>query len=313
MNILTHNSHEAYLHLLSNTPYNFDVIGNWDESSRPIPQNFNMISYNDALTQIKKNKYDLVIAHRQLEDFKLLKLANKYKVPSIMFFHANILQSTSHLRILLKKIYLNTVVKHYLSRTTNFAFRTAAIKNSFQLTGPVIRHGLDVSEYQKWNPDSDKMLLVCNKIGIRPYYHREVFKQFYEKNKIVLVGNNPEYENSFPAKNYKELRNIYTRYFAYFNILNEPETGYNLATLEAMATGMPIITMNHPESPISHGWNGLIVNNFEEAEDAYNYLLNNKDKAKEMGDNARKTVEIFFNIDTFKKDWTRTIENIVNH
>ena len=107
------------------------------------------------------------------------------------------------------------------------------------------------------------------------------------------------------------LKNAYASSYIFLNLLKEPESGYNLSTLNAMATGIPIITLKHPESPISNGWNGLVIRNHEELHEAIQYLYQNKEKAKELGNNARKTVELFFNIDDFKTNWKEVIEALV--
>ena len=43
----------------------------------------------------------------------------------------------------------------------------------------------------------------------------------------------------------------------------ELEDGYNMATLEAMATGLPILGNAHPSSLIEHGKNGFMSNDPE--------------------------------------------------
>lgn len=37
------------------------------------------------------------------------------------------------------------------------------------------------------------------------------------------------------------------------------EDGYNMATIEAMAAGLPVLGNRHPTSPVKHGLSGFLI------------------------------------------------------
>ncbi len=87
--------------------------------------------------------------------------------------------------------------------------------------------------------------------------------------------------------------------------LNE---GLGIAILEAMAAGKPVIATNVGGIPeiIENGQNGILVEPVvDEIAGNIEYLLQNKERAKELGQNARLTVENKF---TWKKTAEKFLE-----
>lgn len=74
--------------------------------------------------------------------------------------------------------------------------------------------------------------------------------------------------------------------------------GTSQAALEAMALSVPVIGTKTPslEFLIRDGYNGYIVRDDAELEEKLAYLLNNPEKRKELGKNARQTIEENFEI-----------------
>lgn len=314
--ILTINSHTSYHYLLSKLPYEFDIIGGWNEKNRSLPKNFNLIDENRANINIKDGVYDVILTHRQFHDLKYILKAIKNNIPVILTFHGKNYRSGYNDKgyyLFLKSLYNKLVIKN-LNRLflLKFVFIQPTVKASFNLPGFVIEPGIDINDLNEWNPSNKKLITVGNRLD-RPHFKFDFLKKLEEKFEIQIVGDNPSIDSSKLASSFEELKCIYENNYIYINLLEEPECGYNLATLEAMATGMPIITIKHPESPISHNWNGLVVNNYNELQLAINKLLNNFEKAKFLGRNARKTIEIFFNINSFKENWISAIENTINN
>ena len=71
------------------------------------------------------------------------------------------------------------------------------------------------------------------------------------------------------------------------------EEGQALAVLEAMASGLPVITTRESGAPIEDGKEGLIVpaRDVEKLKEAIQYLYNNPSEVKRMGISARKRAE----------------------
>ena len=77
------------------------------------------------------------------------------------------------------------------------------------------------------------------------------------------------------------------------------EDGYNMAMLEAMAAGLPVIGNRHPSSPIEHGVSGFLADDPVELRNYAKDLLADADLARKMGAAARETVARDFGLARF--------------
>ena len=107
---------------------------------------------------------------------------------------------------------------------------------------------------------------------------------------VESITNMSDYRNRRP---YCEMHEYYQNMDVF--VVASVEDGTPNGALEAAACGRPIISNrigNMPEF-IKDGYNGFLLN--ERSVEAYveklNYLNDNRDHLKEMGKNARKTVE----------------------
>jgi glycosyltransferase involved in cell wall biosynthesis len=81
-----------------------------------------------------------------------------------------------------------------------------------------------------------------------------------------------------------------------------------MASLEAMAAGLPVIGNRHPTSPIEHGVSGFLSDDPDELRKYAQMLLEDRDLAERMGQRARETVKERFSIKRFKEGFLRSIE-----
>lgn len=86
------------------------------------------------------------------------------------------------------------------------------------------------------------------------------------------------------------------------------EDGYNLATLEAMAAGLPILGNRHPTSPVEHGVSGFLSDDPAELRLYAMRLLRDQRLTVQMGREARKAVEEKFPPGKFKAGLLHAIE-----
>tara|TARA_B100000287_G_C20280663_1_gene641863 strand:+ start:149 stop:364 length:216 start_codon:yes stop_codon:yes gene_type:complete len=63
---------------------------------------------------------------------------------------------------------------------------------------------------------------------------------------------------------------------------------------------------------IENGKNGLVSNNPQELRGCLELLLKNQDLAKELGDNARKTIVEKYNLERFVNNWNNILHSTVN-
>jgi glycosyltransferase involved in cell wall biosynthesis len=308
LRILSYNFHAGYDYLLAKLDAEFLLTSKWNDHARPKPDNCNVIGLEKADKMIENKEIDFVLVHSNIHRGSMVK-ALKSGIPSAYLAHSRNESYT------LKKQYYFSFYLNRLKR--NYPFDAVFIRWSnkccYNLDGVTILHGIDTSEFGPWNPQTINLVTVSHAIKYRDHIHPGFLQLAAQTGNFILIGAENEVDGAqcVVPNNFTELKDLYSSNLAYLNLLTEPESGSNLALLEAMATGMPIITIRHPESPISHRWNGMVIEEPEEFEHAYNELILNKDFAHYLGQNARKTIELFYNINTFKKDWTRFINKLM--
>jgi glycosyltransferase involved in cell wall biosynthesis len=86
------------------------------------------------------------------------------------------------------------------------------------------------------------------------------------------------------------------------------EDGYNLALLEGMATGMPVVSTRAPGSPVVDGDNGFLSDDAGALHDGARSLLGDLGLARRMRARAREAVLDQFGVGAFVSGWHSAIE-----
>lgn len=314
MRVLTVNRHTAYLYLLAKTGHNFYILGGepWGVlAQRPKPENVFFIS-----TTRKKfsSEYDVAIGHDPFSDLLTLGFnAFRNGIPYIQVIHGR-LERTGYrrnpLRRLMKRVYADCVLGPLVrKKLIEVVFISPSVKASWNIPGNVIRPGIPVEEMGIYQGEVKALLVVGNDLH-REHFHFDVLLNLMRIMPVRIVGRNPKIPEAQPANSWEELKELYACYRAYLNITREPEDGYNLATLEAMATGMPVLTLSHPTSPIIDGYNGLVASNFEELIEKAKLLLTDLQMSKRLGENARQVILRDFAIERFINEWNHLLRRV---
>jgi glycosyltransferase involved in cell wall biosynthesis len=159
----------------------------------------------------------------------------------------------------------------------------------------------------KYQGDNPFLLVVANHLE-RPHFALDILRELSQTLPVRILGENPTIPGIAPARSWDDLRHAYSSCRAYLNLTREPEDGYNLATLEAMATGMPVLTVAHPTSPVRDGVNGLVGRTAAELRDAALRLLRDHSLARRLGEEARETVRAEFPIEGFVENWNQVLD-----
>jgi spore maturation protein CgeB len=310
LKILIFNWHEGYIHLLAKTGYHFDVVevrkGNrfgWIKEFRPVPPNCTLISEIDAVAGLKAGIYDRVIC-QNIDD---LMLVYKYEIPKIQVFHTKFSYMTALLPGEVKDN-LRTKLKQRIALMDNITlvFVSPSKREDWGFNGEVILPGVDTQEYSGYRGDIEKVLRVGNGLTVTSV------RYFHEKLKGVpftIVGDNPDIPESYLPASWEGYKSCLQDYRVYLHPLQESDDdGYNLAMLEAMATGMPVVSIANKTSPIIDGVNGYISQDHSYLKDRIQELLGNQSLAKSIGRKARESVIERFPIETFINNWRRVIE-----
>ncbi|MER3448115.1 MAG: hypothetical protein C4291_15410 [Candidatus Dadabacteria bacterium] len=312
LRLVTVNRHTGYLYLMAKLGYEFLVVGGEDwghMAQRPLPPN--VVYVRRRLKTIDFREVLSVIGHDPLWDLLTLGLvALKHRIPYIQIFHGRIERSgyyRTSVYKLIKKLYRHIALKFVQElNLATFVFISETVRRSWGLEGAVIYPGIPVDEMMPYTGNRPVLLVVGNDLH-REHFDFDLLCRLRTRLPVLVVGRNPRIPDSKPAGSWEDLRKLYSECRAYLNITREPEDGYNLATLEAMASGMPVITLKHPTSPIRDGFNGMVGGDLWEIQEKATLLLNDVDLARYLGQNARRTVLERFSIERFTRDWESVI------
>ena len=305
LNILTVNRHTGYLYNLSKIGHRWLVLGEWEEYNRPLPANFRLGKWAQARRDFPR--FDAVIGHDIRRDlWKFLPYCLRYHKPYFQIIHGRRARagfSHSRLRRLAKNLYSSILLRPLVKvGWVRIVFISPYARSDWGFDGTTIDQGIPVDEMGPYHGTEASLLTVGNTLH-REHFAFDELMQIRAQVPVRVVGVNPQIPGCGPAKNWDELRSLYSRNRAYLNLTCEPEAGHNLALLEAMASGMPVISLKHPSTPVRNGENGFLVGNVPEAVERARQLLADHELAQKLGHSARETVERGFSVNVFRERW----------
>jgi hypothetical protein len=309
LNILTINRHTGYLYNLSKIGHQWLVLGEWEQHNRPLPANFELGEWAQARRDFPK--FDAVVGHDIRHDLGMfLPDCLRYRKPYFQVIHGRRCRggfSRSRLRRFAKLLYANlalkTLVRMGLMRVV---FISPYAASDWGLDGTAIDQGINLAELGPYQGTERSLLTVGNTLH-REHFAFDKLMQIREQVPVRIVGVNPNIPDCRPSKNWEELRALYCQNRAYLNLTREPEDGHNLAVLEAMGSGMPVISLEHRSTPIRNGENGFLVQSVAEAADRAKQLLSDHELARSLGRCARDTVQLQFSLDAFRDRWNELL------
>jgi glycosyltransferase involved in cell wall biosynthesis len=311
LRVLTFNSHQPYIYLLAAAmPWEIGVIApklssgkslNWDERIRPLLPNLSLFtSLGSATSAIR---WDWILAHNvnDLLDCRDLRL------PKVFLIHGTlsgrILQDRSSMD---RRAYLEKLRVILDSSDCEIVYISDLKREDWGLPGRVIRSAIDMSQYGGYRGDLRGVLQVCNHIRERaPMLGWQVHLEVCAGLPALVLGANPGLRGGRMSSSWEDLKEQYRSYRVYLHTAVYPyEDGYNLAMLEAMASGMPIATIQSPTSPIQDGVDGVVGRNGSELRDRVMWLLDNPAEATKLGAAARVALERQFPMAAFQSAWS---------
>jgi len=319
LNILTATTHERYEYNLCKTGHNFYALNipgqkTWDTDYAPIPENYyiinNIPSYLD---------FDLILSHTSDKRLMVLhnvvaqnneQTLNKISIPIIR--HTHILpdirmpEETQVAGFNSIKVDLDSFISKYNAKAWIRSKRSAEI----------IEHGVDTDF---WRPVSKNRINACLSV-VNDWPNRDwccgfnLWRDTTRGLPTQVYGKSPGF--SEPANSIEHLRQVYSEHSIFYNTsLHSPVP---TVLMEAMACGCAIVSTANCMIPeiVEHNYNGLLSNDPKELRTFLEELLANPEKARELGDNARKTILEKFNLNRFTEGWNRlffqAIENKKN-
>jgi hypothetical protein len=310
--LLTFNCHEAYVHLLARLGLDMDIIDGlpgryvqrWDERMRPVPERARLIGLDEALAV---GHYDVAIAHNLTDLLSLRTL----EVPKVLVLHVDLRarireEPGAHdLRL------MQTQLGEYLATISAVAVAVSETKaRSWGQACPVIRPAADPDEYQGFEGTLAVALRVANQVAQR----RErlawsAHLAIVEGHRTLLVGHNPTIEGALPASSWGMLKELYRTHRAYVHTAGPGlDDGYNLGLVEAMMTGMPIVSLAGSESPIIDGDSGYVSSDVAYLNERLGALLADRELALRLGERAREQAQELFSLADFERRWRAALD-----
>lgn len=316
--IVTFCSHQPYLHLFHKAPFRLDVIlleraqrflQNWDPRVRPLPANFELLDLAEAKRRAVVGAYQVALAHNINDYLDLVKLG----LPIVLVMHTSLSSRILEERSTIDRETYRANFAELVQRTGgHMVFVTPSKQEDWALPGEVIVAGIDPDDYPPYQGNLPRLLRVTNHLkqrgGILGYsQHRKLVEGF----ELSVVGHNPGLPDAEPAASWEALKGFYQSHRALIHtVVPVMEDGFNLAVIEAMACGMPIVSTAHPTSPLTHGLNGYISADIEELRSCLANLMTDQALAVRLGSAARELVVEHFHYRRFVEAWRELLTRL---
>lgn len=319
LRVLTFNSHQPYLHLLaSSLSWTVGVITprlpsgavkRWNPRIRPLPENVRL--YTSVDEALRDSAWDWVLAHNahDLIDFREISLPKAFLVHGTI--SGRMLQDRSSIG---RELYVKSMRLLLKANGSHVVYISELKRKDWGIPGEIIRSAVDDNQYGGYCGEVRGILQVCNRLKERgAMMGWNIHQTVCHDLPSLVLGENPTLPSSRTASDWEDLKAQLRSYRIYLYTPIYPyEDGYNLALLEAMATGMPVATMKHATSPIRDGFEGVVASSTAELREKVVRLLDNPIEAIEMGRRARTRVQQEFPVSIFRSSWESFAQKITS-
>jgi hypothetical protein len=311
--LLVFNCHEPWVSHLGVLGYELDIIvglkgrykATWDAQIRPVPPNSRLITLPEA--QQSRTSYYCIITHNITD---LLDVKHRPE-PRLTVIHLPIEARLVEEKSDVEPEKMKETLHKYIELVGGHVVAGSMLKGkSWGFTEDIVPVGSDPDDYPPYSGEIASGLRISNFIQIRKQF---LLWDFHEKAfdgiPVRIVGHNPGMPGVAASENWNHLKQMLQSHRFYIHTADPRlEDGYNMATIEAMAAGLPVLGNRHPTSPIEHGVNGFLSDDPDELRKYAGMLLENRNLATKMGQQAQKTVMERFSMSRFKKAFLHSIE-----
>jgi hypothetical protein len=319
LNILTFATHERYEENLCKTGHNFYSLAigkTWDTDYAPVPDNYHIINtipdYIDFDLILTHTSCDRMFkAHQHLAGSDVTQ-GNKTGIPILR--HTHVLPDVRF------DVPSQIAAFQQYPRDKDSFISAYNMAQWGTADGSVVEHGVDTEFWgEGWGANNDSRELYCLSV-VNEFPSRDwccgfnLWREMASHTPCKVVGKCTGEHAGFsqPAQCREHLRDIYQTAAVFLNTsLHSPVPS---VLLEAMSCGCAVVSTNNCMIPeiIQNGKNGLVSNDPQELKGFLQLLLKDHDLAKELGNNARKTIVEKYNLERFVDNWNNLLYSTVN-
>lgn len=295
--ILTLNSHEPWIYQLRHLQTPLVIAdglpgrytNSWDLRMRPLPENGKLLPFSQA---VAAGPFACVIVH-SLSD---LMAVSDVDAPKLLILHTTLEHRARQDGSAVDLQQFRTMFRDYVRWSGAEVLAGTALKAaSFGLACGVA--GLAVEETtNQFHGTLARGMRVANQINQKRAtlyfdFHEEALKGL----PVDLYGHNPEMPGVEPCGDFEELNQQFHAHRFYVHTAAPGlEDGFNMASVEAMAAGMPVLCNDHPTNIVRHGIDGFVAKTPAEMREFALRLLADCNLATSLGSSARaRAVESF--------------------
>jgi hypothetical protein len=311
--LLVFNCHEPWVCQLGVLGYPLDIISGlpghhkrgWDTRFRPIPPLSRLISLEQA--KHTSTQYYCIITHN-ITDLLDIKARPE---PRVLMLHLSVEARVTEEKATVDPRRLRHMLRHYLSWMGVHAVAVTESKGlSWGLSTDIVNAGVNAQDFAPHTGERPCALRVCNFMKRRKQFvHWDFHQAAFGDLPVQIIGYNPGIPGAMPSRSWEHLRQLLRTHRFYIHTAQPAlEDGYNMATLEAMGAGLPVLGNEHPTSPIQHGKNGFLSDDPQVLHAYAQTLLADRNLAWHMGQEARRTVLERFSQDRFRRAMLQSIE-----
>ena len=313
MKLLTFNCHEAWIHQLGSLGCDLDIVvglsgrytASWDTNMRPLLPRARLLELPEVIR--RGRRYDCIVAHNITDLIDARSIAG----PRLIVLHTTLEGRAAHEHSQTPPDQVRAQLAQYLAMVGGHAVAISNLKGeSWGMAGDIVTNAVDPCDYLPYEGCEAAGIRVANEISKRRHillweFHQRAFRNF----PVRLVGHNPDMPGVTAARDWDDLKRTLSRHRFFIHTADPRfEDGFNMATLEAMAAGLPVLGNRHPTSPVRHGVSGFLSDDPEELRGYAERLLGDRDLAAAMGAEARRLVAEKFSMLRFAKRFRRSLD-----
>ncbi len=313
MRLLVFNCHEAWIHQLVAVEAELDIVvglsgrycADWDARMRPFPPCGRLVTLQQAGDEGRR--YDCLVAHNLTDMME----ARAILGPRLLVLHSTLEWRHAKQASTTSLDELRAVAKRYLDLVGGHAVAISPLKaKSWKFPRDILPNSVDVEAYPAWQGGHAAGIRVVNEISAKRQALRWDFHEAaFEGLPVTILGHNPDMPGVSAAKDWEDLKaNLSQHRFFVHTADPRYEDGYNMAMLEAMAAGLPVLGNCHPSSPIETGVSGFLSDCPAELRRHAEALMTDKALAARLGAAAREVAAKKFSPARFNRCLMKAIK-----